>query len=103
MISVAILPHVLLAAAHGAIVIWMVRLWRTKQAPGDLLIATICGTIAYDNLITMVAILTNVESLLDTMIGLRWAMHAIFTPVMMIVILEIAAAARFAKTGRPDT
>jgi len=99
--SVAILPHVLLTAAHGTIVVWMVRLWRTKQAPGDLLIATICGTIAYDNLIIVAAILTGTESLMETMIGLRWAMHAIFTPFMMIVIIDISAAAGNKFVTRP--
>lgn len=87
------LPHLLLAAAHGAIVVWMFRLWRTKRAPGDLLIATICGTIAYDNVIVVIASLTGSTSLLETMSGLRWAMHSIFTPFMMIVVMEIAAAA----------
>lgn len=100
--SVVVLPHVLLTVAHGTIVIWMVRLWRTKQAPGDLLIATICGTIAYDNLIIVAAILTGTESLMETMMGLRWAMHAIFTPFMMIVIADISAAAGNRFVTRPS-
>jgi len=88
-----IIPHLLLAIGHGVIVVWMVRLWGMKRAPGDLLIATICGTIAYDNIITIIARLTGADALLETMMDLRWAMHSIFTPFMMIVIMEISAAA----------
>ena len=88
-----IVTHLLLATGHGVIVVWMFRLWSTQRAPGDLLIATICGTIAYDNIVTVIARLTGTDTLLETMMDLRWAMHSIFTPFMMIVIMEIAAAA----------
>jgi len=88
-----IVTHLLLSLGHGAIVVWMFRLWSTKRAPGDLLIATICGTIAYDNIITVIARLAGADALLVTMMSLRWAMHSIFTPFMMIVVMEIAAAA----------
>lgn len=96
-----IISHLLLAIGHGAIVVWMFRLWSTKRAPGDLLIATICGTIAYDNAITVIALLAGADALLETMMDLRWAMHSIFTPFMMIVIMEIAAAAGNEFVRRP--
>lgn len=86
-------PHVVLVLAHGSIVVWMFRLWRTKRAPGDLLIATICGTIAYDNLIGIIAVLSGTDAILESMSGMRWAMHSIFTPFMMIIVMEISAAA----------
>jgi hypothetical protein len=97
---VSAFPHIVLAVAHGSIVVWMVRLWRTKRAPGDLLIATICGTIAYDNLIGIIAVLSGTDSILESMSGMRWAMHSIFTPFMMIIVMEISAAAGNRAVGK---
>ncbi|MGI9344408.1 MAG: hypothetical protein ACR2QV_16365 [Gammaproteobacteria bacterium] len=94
-------PHVVLVLAHGSIVVWMFRLWRTKRAPGDLLIATICGTIAYDNLIGIVAVLSGADAIMETMSGMRWAMHSIFTPFMMIIVMEISAAAGNQTVRKP--
>jgi hypothetical protein len=79
-------------AAHIAILSAALYLGRVHKAPGAWLTALIAGALVYDNLIVSLGTTIGIGDLLQTLSWPRFAMHALFTPFMMVAVTQMGAA-----------
>ncbi len=95
---------VLLALAHLALLVWLVRGGRPAMALGGGA-ALVAGALVYDNLVVGLGATIGEGNLLEGLNRPRYTMHVLFTPLMVVVAARLGAvggvpwAARFAGTG----
>lgn len=83
------------AAAHAALLIWAIRLWRRDNAPGAPIIVMIAAGLIYDNFMIAIGATIGAGDLLIALSWPRFALHAICTPFTMIAVWQFANAADF--------
>ena len=86
------------ALTHLAIAAYVMRPREGIRAPGRYIIAFIGAGIAYDCILIASGQWIGAGPLLETLNWPRFALHAVFTPLLMLAAWQIAAAARLEWT-----
>ena len=89
------------AAAHVLLTLWAVWLWRTRQAPGALILAVLSASSVYDATIVAIGSLFGPGPQLEMLSWPRFA-AATLLPLQIVAALQIATAAEIRWAGRPS-
>lgn len=79
--------------AHVALVFWGLRLYQQSHKPSTLILVVILGGLIYDNAIIAFGSLIGIGSLLHTLSIPRFLIHALLTPLILVVAYDLARQA----------
>ena len=87
--------------AYLLLVAWSLELFRSRRAPGALLLALTCSAACYENFIVVIGTSIGLGPTLESLNALRFYFAAIATPLEIVVATLIAAVAglRWAQRG----
>jgi hypothetical protein len=88
----ATLVFCLYSLAHFSTVVFAVRILRRYSAPGAAIIALLSLGLIYDNGIIALGSSIGIGATLETLSWPRFILHALVTPVMIVAVVQIAAA-----------
>jgi len=84
------------ALAHLAMFVWLLRMLRAGATPGAAIVALVAAGLTYDNGMIALGSAIGIGPLLETLSWPRFALHAAFTPFIMVAAWQMARAAGIA-------
>nr|WP_029249950.1 hypothetical protein [Microbulbifer agarilyticus] len=89
------------ALCHTTLCVWACSLWKSRRAPGAALIALVCAALTYDNIILSIGASIGIGPLLESLSWPRFVMHAVLTPLLLVVASKTAQCAGLSWTRGP--
>ena len=84
------------ALAHLAMFVWLLRMLRAGATPAAAIVALVAAGLTYDNGMIALGSAIGIGPLLETLSWPRFALHAAFTPCIMVAAWQMARAAGIA-------
>ena len=89
------------ALIHFSLLVWLVSRMRRERVPGGLIIAFVAAGLTYDNATIALGSQIGMGSLLEALSWPRFALHAAFTPFVMVAAWQMARSAGVSWTIKP--
>ncbi|HEY9614090.1 hypothetical protein [Allocoleopsis sp.] len=86
----AAILHPIYALAHFALAIWGIHLFQQSINIGTILLLIVLTGLIYDNLIISIGSCIGEGEVLEFLNRLRFLFHTLFTPLLLVVAVELA-------------
>ena len=97
----AAILHVIYTFAHLGLLIWGIHLFQQSSNIGTILLVIVLVGLVYDNLIISLGSLIGEGRLLESLNRLRFLLHTLFTPLLLVIAVELANHAGVVWIGNP--
>lgn len=86
----AAILHAIYTLAHFGLLVWGIHLFQQSNNIGTILLLVVLVGLIYDNLIISLGSLIGEGKLLESLNRLRFLFHTLFTPLLVVVAVELA-------------
>ena len=84
------LGHLILGIGELFLISWAIRLWLQSHSLAMIVLPVILASISYDNLLLATGILLGEGELLKSLSQIRFLVHHLFVPFLIVVGVELA-------------
>lgn len=86
----AAILHLIYTLAHFGLLVWGIHLFQQSSNIGTILLLVVLAGLIYDNLIISLGNWIGEGELLESLNRLRFLFHTLFTPLLVVVAVELA-------------
>lgn len=97
----AAILHTMYTFAHLGLLVWGIHLFQQSSNIGTILLLVLLVGLVYDNLIISLGSLIGEGRLLESLNRLRFLFHTLFTPLLLVIAIELAKHAGVTWIGSP--